>query len=1100
MLSMQASVIVPVWNGASVIKQCLEALYQRSGTQSLETICIDNASQDESASLVARDFPQARLIRQPVNRGFAGGVNVGLAAANGELLILLNQDCMVHDGWLEALCAAFISHPDCGIAGCTIFDSSGSLNHSGAFIRHPDGYGVHIQQEPPLQPFLSEYVTGALFAIRRSTWQSVGKFDEAFFPRDFEEVDYCYRARHMGIETMCVPAAQATHIFSSREWQRDPVAYATNQHHSRYRFVAKHFSTQDQLKFFDVEIEGLASELYWEQAFARARAARRLLRALDELSTSRARDLAQTWTDTQYRQLFTGFAQVAHRAFGANLALHGPTVAEADPTFSLIINTLDRARPLQTLLHALDHQTYPLFEVIVVVGPTHDHTLEILQPYAKRVRVLRCPTANLGRSRNIGLLAARADMVAYIDDDAVPSVCWLEQLAQIFRASSVDATGGVVYAAYPKMATVQHRIGIISSLAEQEDVRASRIDPSPATGLGSRWVERMMGTNMAFRRSALLEIGGFDERYEWVFDEVDVAMRLSRAGKWVHPVKEAVVYHVPASSRNRVVFTYNFDWGRRTWGRETKAAIYFAIKNGRAAGDPAVAIALRCLQLGHGPWRFTSGLFRERSIKRRHLWAIGAQAVSGLMAGVLTGLGASRKLLQAGDTQAAIYSGTPVTPFQTAESRLQPHVDPITGYRPQISLIEPPLRVCLLSTTYPPSHYDGVGRLTHLMARGLFECGHSVHVLTLGDTDRVSFYDGAYVHELATRLERYQQYANLPNVFYALNRSHTFYEKIRQVRLNDGVQLVDSPLWLFPGLVTALSGELPVLVRLVTAMRQVATLHHEAGQDAVLMGQMEQLLIERATHLLPNTQATLGTARSVYSLRTPPERYSIVPYGVIPVDDDAARPFDLARASGPLTVLFVGRLEHRKGIRDLFAAIPAVLKQIPDVKFIIAGADNSRHDTFQSNTGLSYPAYFARHYAEFSKFVTFTGEVTDEELQRLYQACDLFVAPSIYESFGLVYLEAMNYAKPVIGCRAGGIPEVVADGQTGLLVEPEAPAALAEAMLTLLRSPQRLRELGLAGRTRLINEFTFVQMARNFATAYRHAIRAFAAQSAETDS
>ncbi|MGD8792861.1 MAG: glycosyltransferase family A protein, partial [Anaerolineae bacterium] len=106
----------------------------------------------------------------------------------------------------------------------------------------------------------------------------------------------------------------------------------------------------------------------------------------------------------------------------------------ADPTFSLVINTIDRVESLHTLLRTLEHQSYPHFEVIVVVGPTRDDTLDMLAEYEGRVRVLRCPTANLGRSRNVGLLAAGGDIVAFIDDDAVPCQRWLEQLARLFQS------------------------------------------------------------------------------------------------------------------------------------------------------------------------------------------------------------------------------------------------------------------------------------------------------------------------------------------------------------------------------------------------------------------------------------------------------------------------------------------------------------------------------------------------------------------------------------------------------------------------------------------------------------------------------------------
>lgn len=756
----------------------------------------------------------------------------------------------------------------------------------------------------------------------------------------------------------------------------------------------------------------------------------------------------------------------------------------AERTFSVVVNTTDRASSLHTLLRALEHQSYPHFEVIVVVGPTHDNTLDVLKEYAGRVRVLRCPTANLDQSRNIGLLAARGEIVAYIDDDAVPSDNWLEQFARLFADTDLDATGGVVYLTHPKQPMIQHRIGLISSLAEQVDVRAGWLEQLVPPGKGSQWAARMMGTNMAFRRKALLEIGGFDEFYEWVYDEADVMLRLTLAGKYVQPVMEAAVYHVPASSRNRVAFTY-----KARWWIQTKAAVYFSIKNGLAAGDAPRAIAVRCLHLVHGHWLWSQQLCRGRQIGWFQSLTMRVQELRGGLSGAWHGLFSRRRLIHPSSLEQAMRVSQPIEPFQTERSAVQPTVDPVSGYCPSISLPESPLRVCLLSSSYPPTAYDGVGRLTHLMARGLFEGGHSVHVITLGSKDQTSFYDGAYVHQLANRLERYGAYAHLPGLYHALNHSHAIHDKVKRLMLNDGVQLVDSPLWQIEGLVTAVSGIAPVVVRLVTARRQIAAMSNERGDDARLIGELEQVLLERATYLLPNTRATLDTARKVYQLSLSPERYSIVPYGIVPAPEEAVRAFDLSRILDTLTVLYVGRLERRKGILDLFEAIPLVAKKLPNVRFIIAGADNSRHDGFQARHGSDYSTYFHRCYSRMDSQVKFLGGVSEEQLQRLYQSCDLFVAPSRYESFGLIYLEAMNYAKPVIGCHAGGIPEVIEHGQTGLLVEPEAPTALAEAMITLLQSPTKLREMGLAGRQRLMNEFTYLQMARNFERAYRQVIQ-----------
>jgi hypothetical protein len=312
---------------------------------------------------------------------------------------------------------------------------------------------------------------------------------------------------------------------------------------------------------------------------------------------------------------------------------------------------------------------------------------------------------------------------------------------------------------------------------------------------------------------------------------------------------------------------------------------------------------------------------------------------------------------------------------------------------------------------------------------------------------------------------------------------------VRLLVLNDGVQLVDSPVWLVEGIVTAESGLLPVVVRPQTAVRQIAQLQQMVTDDQRLIGDLEAALIAKAAYLVPNSEATVAALHSVYGLG-PQARYLVVPHGIVPAPEEQIRPVAPAHTGAPRTVLYVGRLEQRKGILDLFAAIPSVLARHPNTRFVIAGADNSHADGFQARHGADYPTYFARHYPQARPAVTFLGHVTEETLQSLYQQCDLFVAPSLYESFGLIYLEAMNYGKAVVGCRAGGIPEVVDDGGNGLLVEPEAPAALAEAIVRLLSNPQLLREMGLAGRSRLLERFTYVHMARGFAAAYRTVLQA----------
>src|SRR5262249_25631302 len=167
------------------------------------------------------------------------------------------------------------------------------------------------------------------------------------------------------------------------------------------------------------------------------------------------------------------------------------------------------------------------------------------------------------------------------------------------------------------------------------------------------------------------------------------------------------------------------------------------------------------------------------------------------------------------------------------------------------------------------------------------------------------------------------------------------------------------------------------------------------------------------------------------------------PYGLVPSPEREIAP-PPSDGDGGATVLYLGRLEGRKGILTLFQAIPQVLSAAPKTRFVIAGADNSVHDGFRSRCGTDYPTYFHTTGPAARRSVTFLGPVPESRLRGLYRDCDIFVAPSVYESFGLVYLEAMDQARPVIACAAGGPEDIVAQGETGLLVPPESPEALAE--------------------------------------------------------
>jgi GT2 family glycosyltransferase len=240
------------------------------------------------------------------------------------------------------------------------------------------------------------------------------------------------------------------------------------------------------------------------------------------------------------------------------------------PSFSIVINTDGRAKSLGETLEALQYLDYPLFEICVVRGPTEDGTVEVLRRWQDRLKIAECPERNLSMSRNIGIAIATGDIVAFIDDDAIPEVRWLRDLAPAFDDPAVAGAGGIVYD-YTKT-KLQHRFETANRLGSP-DPNWSRSAPELCFPLTANF-PNLIGTNCAFRRNAILAIGGFDEEFEYYLDETDLCCRLVDAGWKISQLSDAPVHHrwLPSDIRDE----------QRTivrWYPMVKNKIYFSLMN-----------------------------------------------------------------------------------------------------------------------------------------------------------------------------------------------------------------------------------------------------------------------------------------------------------------------------------------------------------------------------------------------------------------------------------------------------------------------------------------------------------------------------------------
>jgi phosphatidylinositol alpha-1,6-mannosyltransferase len=231
------------------------------------------------------------------------------------------------------------------------------------------------------------------------------------------------------------------------------------------------------------------------------------------------------------------------------------------------------------------------------------------------------------------------------------------------------------------------------------------------------------------------------------------------------------------------------------------------------------------------------------------------------------------------------------------------------------------------------------------------------------------------------------------------------------------------------------------------------------------------------------TAISTSTARSVQGLWD--RSVAVVPYAaVIPdVSPDRIRPA-LSSATDPVRLLFVGRLVERKGVEVLVRAL-ARLRHTRDAELVIVGSGN-REDSVRRTAALEGVA----------DHVHMRGFVTAEQLSQEYAESDIFVLPAVVDSrgdtegLGVVLLEALAYERPVIASRAGGIPDIVIDGETGWLSDPGDSEVLARRILDVISDPDEARRVAAQGKRRAEARFSWERILEETTAVYSSAVEA----------
>lgn len=362
------------------------------------------------------------------------------------------------------------------------------------------------------------------------------------------------------------------------------------------------------------------------------------------------------------------------------------------------------------------------------------------------------------------------------------------------------------------------------------------------------------------------------------------------------------------------------------------------------------------------------------------------------------------------------------------------------------------MNICIISREFPPdTAFGGIATFSIDTALMLKAHGHNVTVFSqsLGPSC-VTDYHGVQVHKIQIP-KPFGSYRFLPLFILAFNLA--VYRSVMKCHRELPFDLIDVPDHLAEGLFATNFSNIPVVTRLhtpYTLITEMGLNDYKKGFSYFLIRAMEKRALRKSTVLYAPCMDMVRRCNDLFTLGSIP--FSIFGY---PLDLTVFSP-GIEKNRGPLRILFLGRLEQRKGIETMAAAFPKVVARHPGTTLTLLGRDTPNIQGFTS----------ARKYLEsnFNKngcadAVRFAEYVPLEQLPEVFHNHDIVWAPSMYDNYPLVCLEAMACGKPVVASDVGGLSEIIQHGETGLLFPVGDDEALARETSALCASNELRQHL-----------------------------------------
>lgn len=390
---------------------------------------------------------------------------------------------------------------------------------------------------------------------------------------------------------------------------------------------------------------------------------------------------------------------------------------------------------------------------------------------------------------------------------------------------------------------------------------------------------------------------------------------------------------------------------------------------------------------------------------------------------------------------------------------------------------------------------SGLGQHFRILADSLVDAGHEVHVVYIAT--KAAERPAELLQSLSPRwsydivspkppkallrlLSRSWPSQFLAHVVWQARAAET---AVIAASIQHGFRVIETHAYNMPALFLLRRKRRPrVLTRVSTTSAQILPIMPVRSRVLKWHAEIERAATNRSDALVTHSINHRDTICKLEGYNA--DRFTIIPHGI----PDPGNPVAPKKADAEsVNFLFVGRFEPRKGIDVLLNAIPTVASACPRARFTLAG---TKDEKLWEGFAQKNPALAATR-------TQCLGKVSPQRLTELYRECDVLVAPSRYESFGLIYAEAMSHGRPSIGCAVGGIPEVVTDGETGFLARPGDSGSLAACMIRLAENASLRREMGDAARKDFLRRFSDKQLAAS-SVAYYSSLPDFSATSQST--